>query len=242
LNKYVFLVSVLALVLVSAGGCGSLPFAALNNTTETPTRTPRPTFTPKPSATSTPGATDTMAPTETPASTDTPQASDTPTKKAVTPQPPRATQPPAPPQPTKLTFPIYQDFGPPYFCPQDGVHEVVIYVKKAGDSPRSFAGGLYVGAFVPGGDVLKDGAGKPLVRVTEPQGSISYGTNCQNAYDRLHPDLSNGKIDVVDAVRTGTTQMAIRFVRSATDFTPLSADVPVDFKASGRWWLYFGAQ
>jgi hypothetical protein len=242
LNKYVILLSVLALILVSAGGCGSLPFAALNNPTETPTRTPRPTFTPKSSATATSGATDTAAPTETPASTDTPQAPDTPTQKAVTPKPPRATQPPAPPQPTKLTFPVYQDFGPPYFCPQDSVNEVIIYIRKAQGSPRPFAGGLYVGAFVPGGDVLKDGAGKPLVRVTDPKESVSYGTNCTKAYDRLHPDWTNGKIDVNDAVRMGTTKMAIRFVRSATDFTPLSQDVIVDFSASGRWWLYFGAQ
>jgi hypothetical protein len=187
-------------------------------------------------------ATNTSAPTETLAPSETPEAADTPTKSAATPKLARATKPPAPPQPTKPSFPVYPDFGPPYFCPQEGVDEVVIYARLASGSPRPFAGGLYVGAFDSSGQVLKDGAGKPLVGVTQPQPSTSYGTNCQKPYDRLHPDWTNGKLDVGDAVRAGTTKMIIRFVRSLTDFTPLSQDVAVDFSAPGRWWLYFGAQ
>ena len=131
----------------------------------------------------------------------------------------------------------------PYKCDQDGIYEVTIYAKRVGAAgQRPFAGGYYFGAFVPGGGILQDGAGKNLIGVTADEGSISYGSNCHNEYDRLHPDVNNGKIDVNDAVRRGNTSIAIRFIRSEADFSPLSKDTVVDFSKGGRGWLYVGVQ
>lgn len=225
-----------------ATGCDSLPIAALNSATATPSRTPRPTFTPRPAETETATDTDTPEATETaaPAETAAVQEPDTPTPRPLV----KATRKPAPPpatqQPAAPLFPVHPDFGAAKFCQQDGIYEVMIYIKVDGSSGnRPFAGGLYYGAF-SGGQLLKDGAGKDLIGTTDPIGSISYGSNCNASYDRLHPNQSNGKLDVNDVVRRGTTAMALRFIRSPTDLTAMSADVPIDFSQAGRWWTAFG--
>ncbi len=248
MKKFVIVLSALVLMLLVVSGCDALQFNALNTATETPTRKVRPTFTPRASATPIPEETDTPEVTDTPApadATDTPEAAAAatattkPTAKPKAPaQPTAKPQPPQPPQPT---FAVHPDFGAPYFCAQEGVYEVSLYIKKDGKAgKRPFAGGLWVGAFTSSGEVLKDGAGKPLVTQTWPEMSISYGSNCQREYDRTSPDATNGKLDVGDAVRAGTKNMILRFVRSQSDYTPISADVPLDFTRSGRWWMYFG--
>jgi hypothetical protein len=241
LKKYAIVLAVLTLALWLATGCDAVQFNAFNNVTDTPTRTPRPTFTPRPSATDVPTDTPTLAVTDTPESTDTPavvaEPTDTPKPVVV-----RTTRPPTPRPPTKPPAPVFAvhpDFGSPTLCPQDGIYEIVIYIKVDGAAPRPFAGGLYYGVF-SGGTILKDGAGKNLIGVTDSIGSLSYGSNCNVSYDRLHPNQSNGKLDVGDVARRGTTQMVLRFIRSATDFTPISADAPIDFGQAGRWWLAFG--
>lgn len=227
--------------------CGSLPLVGLNEATPTPSRTPRPTFTPRSAGTSTPADTETPQVTETAAvetevPTETPevQEADTETPKPVA----RATRPPAPPpatpQPTTPQFPVHPDFGEKKFCPQESIYEIVIYIKKDGAAgERKFAGGLYYGVWT-GDQLLKDGAGKNLIGTTGKIGSLSYGSNCNAAFDRLHPNQSNGKLDVGDVVRRGTTQMVLRFIRSDTDLSPMSADVPIDFSTAGRWWTAFG--
>lgn len=129
-------------------------------------------------------------------------------------------------------------------CDQDGIAEIKVYIKKDGKAgKRKYAGDLWFGVFAPGGGILKDGAGKPLVSVTDNIASIAYGTNCKQSYDRLSPDVPNGKIDVLDAVRAGSTTMVFRFIRAQTDYAPISGDTTVDFPAlpaGRRWWLYFG--
>lgn len=245
MKRLVLLILFVAATITMATACGSLPFIGSSSPTDTPTRTPRPTFTPRASTTSTAAPTDTEAATETPAATQVPVDTDTPEAAASdTPIPvARATRPPAPPaeptQPPAPQFAVHPDFGAPAFCPQDGIYEVVIYVKRDGASPRPFAGGLYYGVF-SGGQILRDGAGKNLIGTTDKIGSLSYGANCNVSYDRLHPNQSNGKLDVGDAVRQGTNQMVLRFIRSDTDLTPISADVPLDFSKGGRWWTAFG--
>ncbi len=244
MNKYVIVLSMLALTVLLASGCSSINSLAFNNATDTPTRTPRPTFTPRASATAVATEVPTQAATDTPttaAATDTPgvpaEATDTPRPVVVrTKAPPPPAQPTQPPAPQ---FAVHPDFGQPTLCPQDDIYEIVIYIKKDGAAPRPFAGGLYYAVFA-GGQVLKDGAGKALINTSDPAGSLSYGANCNVSYDRLHPNQSNGKLDVGDAVRRGTKQMVFRFIRSATDMTPISADVPIDFSQAGRWWLAFG--
>ena len=248
MNK-LFLVLIGGLIMLSGiVGCGSIPFVAQNEPTATPTvKRIRPTFTPKPSRTPTVEVTPTEAQVE---ATETPDNSDaipadtpipatkTPAKPAA-PPPPKATAPPPPPPAPKFAVTASGQF----FCQQDGVFEVTIHaVGQKLKKTRPWAGGLWVAALDPGGALLVDGAGKPLAAQTQEEGSISYGSNCHNDYDRLHPDTQNGKIDVVDAVKRGTTKMIIRFVKSPTDLTPISPDYPIDFGTSGRWWFFVVAQ
>lgn len=245
MKKHVLILFLLAAVTAVSAACDSLPFVASNSPTETPSRTPRPTFTPRSAATNTPSDTETAAVTNTVQPTDTQGAQATditepPTAKPVA----KATRPPAPPQPTAQppapTFPVHPDFGGAKLCPQDGIYEVVIYVKQDGSAGnRPFAGGLFYGVF-SGGQLLKFGDGKDMIGTTDTIPSTSYGSNCNAAYDRLHPNQINGKLDVTDAVRRGTTVMQLRFVRSPTDLTAISADVNLDFSTAGRWWAAFG--
>jgi hypothetical protein len=245
LRKFALLVALFVALEAIVTACDSLPLVSLNSVTATPSRTPRPTFTPRSAATETAVDTDTPAPTEVtavPPPTEPPivQEPDTPTRRPVV----RATKPPAPPpatpQPPPPQFAVHPDFGDKKFCPQDNIYEIVIYIKRDGAAGnRPFAGGLYFGAF-SGGQLLKDGAGKNLIGTTDDIGSLSYGANCNVSFDRLHPNQSNGKIDVGDAVRRGTTDIVLRFIRSETDLTPISADVPLPFSQGGRWWTAFG--
>jgi hypothetical protein len=109
-------------------------------------------------------------------------------------------------------------------CAQDGIFEVVVNAKKG----RVFLEGLAFAAFDAGGRLLQDGAGRNMVAVTEPA-SVSIGSNCQVEAAFDNPNISNGKIDVGDAVSVG-------------DLTPISADLPIDFGAGGRYWIYTQSQ
>lgn len=246
MNKIVLILFGLLGILAVTSACDSLPLAALNSATNTPTRTPRPTFTPRAQATET--LTATQVPQGTEAATtvpdtpeDQPTETDTPKAAAKNTRPPAPPQPTAIPQPTTPSFPVHPDFGQAKFCPQDGIYEIIVYVKNDGAAgERKFSVGLYYAVF-SGGQLLKDGAGHDLIGPpTDKKGTESKGANCNAAYDPLHPTLSNGKLDVGDVVRRGTTQMAFHFIRSPTDLTALSADVPLDFSQAGRWWLAFG--
>ncbi len=166
---------------------------------------------------------------------------------------PRATPMPTSPSATKVTFPIFPDgsLSPTgqsaYPCYQDsGFYEVVVYIKQIGNTgQRSFVEFLQFTAFAPGGSVLKEPSGSPLVATTDDgkKGTfygLPYNLNCMK--ETPANDTFNGKLDVSDLVRAGNKQIAIRFVRSDGDLTPISPEVIVDFSKAGRWWLYFGAQ
>ena len=247
LNKLALVLLALIFMLLAITACNSMPFLAQNDATGTPSRTPRPTFTPKPRPTDTPEVIDTpeVQDTETPEGdvTETPENVDaTPTNKpAAPPAATRKPQPTTPPQPTVPTFPItISDMFP---CPQDGIYEVTVSVKKQGKpGHRPYAAGLYFAAFDQSGRLLQDGAGKNLIAVTGEESSVSFGANCQREASRLHPDSPNGKLDVGDAAHAGTTNMLIRFIKSPTDLTPISADMPVNFGTGARLWVYLDSQ
>lgn len=254
MKKLVLVISAL-LVLAAATGCSSDQFSALNNPTAIPSRTPRPTFTPRPSATPLASATDTPAATDTLAPVDTPEVQDTDTpapKPTTIKATARPVQPTAVPPPPKPALPVFLDASmsplpgsAAYACYQEGsFYEVIVYAKKVGQAgKRVFAPGLSFGAF-SGGNLLKDYGGKTLISVTDDGGmsGYAYGSNCQKGSDILNPDRFNGKLDVGDVVRGGTSSLVIRFVKSANDLSPQSADIRIDFPKPGRWWIYLGVQ
>lgn len=241
----------LATVLLSACGTPALPGGA----TPTITRTPRPTFTPAPEFTNTPTrapATDTPAASATPNETATSASTATATRPAVTVRPAN-TQPPPPP--TIPPFPVSPDPGLSpsgtfnFPCDQAGsFYEIILYTKIPGSPPRPFKAGLSFAVLDTAGNLLRDGAGKPLVGITD-DGAMSgqaYGANCMRESSITNPDRFNGKLDVGDVVRASTTDvtMIFRFVKSASDLSPQSANVTITFPKSSarRWWMYFQAR
>jgi len=166
-------------------------------------------------------------------------------------RPPFTVQPTAIPSlspPTKIAYPVFPDGSlsangqSAYQCPQEGVYEVVIRAKQMGvQSKLGFAAGLTFGAFDVGGGLLKfPSGGNVLVQTNSGVGGqdIDAGSDCANP----GPDVYNGKIDLQYLVASGYKKMAIRFVRSTSDLSPMSQDVAIDFSKPGRWWLYFRAQ
>jgi hypothetical protein len=243
LNKFFLVVLGACLIAICSAACEAVPFVAQNQATATPTRRVRPTFTPKPRATPTE-----IEPTEEPQPTDEPvqEATDepteaeptdkpAPTQRPVTRAPAKPTNPPAPPPPSKPQFSVTATSK--YMCAQDGIFEVVVNAKKG----RAFLEGLAFAAFDSGGRLVQNGAGKDLIGVTEPA-SVSIGSNCQVDASFDSPNISNGKIDVSDAVRQGVSPIVVKFVKSPTDLTPISADIPIDFGAGGRYWIFSQSQ
>jgi hypothetical protein len=236
LNKF-FIVSLGALVFVLAfSACGSIPLVSQNVATETPTRrAARPTFTPKARVTPTeeveptqePTESDAVEPTEQVEPTDVP-ATEPPTRRPVTPRPTTPPQPTAPPAP-QFAIAATDKF----LCPQEGIFEVVVSVKR----DKVLVEGVAFAAFDAGGTLLQDGAGQKLVSSTYPV-SVSTAGNCKISGSFENPVVNNGKLDVVDPVRSGTGTVIIRFVKSEADLTPISADIPIDFGTGGRYWIY----
>jgi hypothetical protein len=117
--------------------------------------------------------------------------------------------------------------------------------KKVSSGQRSFVPFLTFTAFAPGGSVLKGPSGSPLSATTDDGKKGSFydlfvSFDCMK--ETPANDTFNGKLDVSDLVRAGNKQIAIRFVRSSDDLTPISPEVVVDFTKQGRWWLYFSSQ
>ena len=244
MNKFFLVLFVTLATLVGVVACDSLPFVALNDSTATPfpTRRIRPTFTPKPSLTptdeSTPTdeATDVPPATDVPADTDTPEPTDVPTKKPAAPPPaPKATDKPAPPP--APTFPV--SVTGKHFCDQGDINEIVFNAKKGTKfvEPQS----LWFGAFDTSGQLLQNGAGAPLVGAVDAI-SRGVGNDCNTEFSFQYQNITNGKLDVGDAVHRGVTTLVIRFIRSATDLTPLSPDIQIDFSKPGRYWMYVKEQ
>lgn len=246
LKKFALFLFAFSSLIFAVTACDSTSFLTQNDATGTPTRTPRPTFTPRPRATDTPEATETPLEEITDTSdadvTETPEEVEaTPTKKPAAPVATRKPQPTAPPQPTVPSLPL--TVSDSFACPQDGIFEITVSVKKPGKpGHRPYAAGLYFAAFDQSGRLLQDGAGKNLIAVTGEESSVSFGANCQREASRLHPDSPNGKLDVGDAARAGTTSMIIRFIKSPSDMTPTSADIPIDFGSGARLWVYLDSQ
>jgi hypothetical protein len=234
LNKFFISMLILFVLCVGVTACGGVPFIAQNEPTATATRRIRPTFTPKPRPTDTPEVTPTDEPTETQVpETTTEPPTQVPVTKAPTkvPAAPRPTKPPAPTEPPKPAFAV--TVTSQYLCEQDGIFEVALNAKKG----KAFIEGLYFAAFDSGGRLLQDGAGKNLVSATYPA-SQSTGSNCRLSGSFDTPNIDNGKLDVGDAVRAGTNPIIIRFVKSATDMTPISPDITINFGKGGRYWIF----
>lgn len=238
MNKLIILI--LGALIVGAGiiGCGSIPFIAQNEPTATATRRIRPTFTPKPRAT----ATEEIEPTTEPEPTeelptDEPEPEETETPAPVTKAPTKKSGPPAPtqpPAPTDVPKPKFSvNITSQFLCEQEGIFEIAVNAKK-GKAPTE---GIWFAAFDGGGRLLQDGAGKPLVTATYPV-SVSTAGNCKLSGSFENPVINNGKLDVVDAVRAGTSNVVIRFVKSEQDLTAISPDIPVNFGSGGRFWIY----
>lgn len=236
MNKFFILTLIVLAVLASITACGGVPFVAQNEPTATATRRIRPTFTPKPRATPTEeiAPTEEPEPTQEPEPTDVPQPTDEPpptdAPKPVT-RAPKATKPPAPTEAPKPQFSV--NVTSQYLCDQEGIFEVALNLKQG----RGFPEGIAFAAFDGGGNLLRDGAEKELVSVTYPA-SQSTGSNCRLSGSFDTPNIDNGKLDVADAVRRGVSPIVIRFVKSPTDMTPISADIPINFGTGGRYWIF----
>ncbi len=210
------LIGMLGLVLVTIGllACDASNVVALVvKPTDTPTRTPRPTFTPRPSDTPTPEAT------ATPAATDTPLASSTPTKRAVVATPrPAATKPPAPPPPPPLPWHQSPNLDNQGLCPAGpGSFQVKGRIQENGQ----YTGGIHI--------VLFDSTGKVIDQMDsfyEIQMNLEEHVNCRETRNRFNYqlDASAGRMN---------QPMTLRIVKSATDLTPISSDVKLDFPPDG---------
>jgi hypothetical protein len=239
LNKIVpIVVGALALLFVFPA-CSSIPFVAQSQPTATPTtRRIRPTFTPKPQASPTKEITPTEEPPPaTEAPTEEPQATNTPVP--VTPKPttkPAVRQPTNPPPPPAPQFAV--KFNTSYLCEQQGIYKVIISAKRG----NALMAGATFAIFDQGGNLLQDAAGKKLIGVTQGDFNVSIGSNCRAGADRVHPNTSNGELEVGDAVRAGNNPIIIRFVKSADDLTPISENLSMNFGSGGQYWVYANSQ
>ncbi len=239
MNKFLFLLLLALAALVALPACSAVPFVAQNEPTETATRRIRPTFTPKPRPTETEEIIPTEEPTEEPEATDEPAPTEEPptaapkpvTKAPKPPSQPKATQPPEPTAVPKPAFAV--NVTSQYLCEQEGIYEVAFNLKQG----KGFPEGIAFAAFDGAGNLLRDGAEKEMVSVTYPA-SQSTGSNCRLSGSFDTPNVDNGKLDVADAARRGVSPIIIRFVKSPTDMTPISPDIPVNFGKGGRYWVF----
>lgn len=241
MNKFFTVLVAAAVFLFGFAACDSIPFVAQNNPTETPTRrAPRPTFTPKAKATATQEVQPTAQPTETDMPAEPTQeptavpATVPPTKRP--PAPPKATTPPQPTVPPAPKFSI--KFQGNYLCDQEGVYKVILNSKNG----KSFAAGQVFAIFDQAGNLQTDGAGKKLIGVTQGDFNLSIGSNCRVESDAVHPNSSNGELDVSDIVRRGVNPIVLRFVKSTEDMTPLSENLLINFGKGGQYWVYANTQ
>ena len=120
----------------------------------------------------------------------------------------------------------------------------MLIVKKAGAKPRKFVGGYTAVLLDTAGNLLKDGAGKPLATTTKPDGQQDnqFTSNCIRDASNDNPIPYNGKIDANDAVRAGTKSMLFRFVKSVNDLTPLSENYTLNFGSPTQYWMHYGVR
>lgn len=237
MNRFYIALSGAFILLLTFTACSSIPFFGSSEPTPTATRRPpRPTFTPKAVASPTEETQPTDEPTETALAQPTDKPSPVPvtavpTKKPVVqqPKPTAKPQPPAPPKP-QFSMAITSQF----LCPQDGIYEISVSVKRN----RDLIEGVWFAAFDLSGRLLQDGAGKNLITATYPV-SVSTAGNCRLSGSYDSPVINNGKLDVVDAVRSaGSSTILVRFVKAQDNLTPISPDIRIDFGQGGRYWIY----
>lgn len=242
MQRSVIVLFVAGLALALFSGCGAIPFIGQSEPTATATRRVRPTFTPRaqPSPTEEQEPTQEVEPTDEPEPTEEVVPTDTP--KPVTAVPtrrPAAAKPTNPPAPTAPPAPQFSvNATSKYLCEQQGVYKLIINAKRG----KTFAGGLTFAVFDQGGRLLQDGAGKNMIGTTVADINISIGSNCRSEASFESPNSSNGELDVGDAIRAGNNPVIVRFVKSASDLTPISPDISVDFGNGGQFWMYIQAQ
>jgi len=233
------LAACVALTLVTA--CGAVPFIGQGEPTATATRRVRPTFTPRAQASPTEeiAPTEEIQPTDEPAPTEELVPTETPEPVTAVPtRRPAAAKPTSPPAPTAPPAPQFSvNATSSYLCDQQGVYKIIINAKRG----RTFAGGLTFAVFDQGGRLLQDGAGKDMIGTTISDINISIGSNCRSEASFESPNSSNGELDVGDAIRAGNNPVIVRFVKSPTDLTPISPDIPANFGQGGQFWMYIQA-
>lgn len=209
-RKRVLMFSVFLVVALTILACDSETFSAfLEEGTATPTRTPRPTFTPR--------ATSTPEDTPTPEVTPTLAASPTPTQRPTI-RP--ATKAPA--TPTAVPKPQFEwkqsSSGNQGLCPQtDGTFEVKGRINAPG---VGYVGGVHV--------VLTDKGGKIISQMdslSPDQMNLEWGVSCFE-----DKNLFNYQLDATAG--RGNQPMILHLTRSASDLTPISPDVKLDFPAT----------
>ena len=213
-------ISILALVALTVLACNMDTFTAfLPQATATPTRTPRPTFTPR--ATATP----TEAPTPEP--TATVRASPTATARAVATARPATKAPTAPPPPSPSPF-IWRrsdNMAIQGMCPA-GPGTFEIKGRIYSNAQKAYVGGVHI--------IALDSSGKIVARMDSlypQQMNPEWGVNCREA-----KNMFSYQLDV--AAGRGNQPIIVRIVRSASDLTPISPDVAVQFgPEGGRYYL-----
>lgn len=213
LNRAIVLLIAGLVVLATLACNAATEFLALTSPTETPTRTPRPTFTPRPVFTPTPEDTPTPETTEAPAASPTPTKRPVVTARPATAKPVVPTAPPAPQFAWKQSSSADQgrcDAGPSVYEIAGRVHDGKAYV-----------GGIHV--------VLIDKNGKVIAQTDSlypinlnPESFVScFAKQNINSY----------KLDASPGWFNGP--LTLRLTRSATDLTPISTDVKINFDSSG---------
>jgi hypothetical protein len=217
-QKRVLTIGIVLVIALTLLACNMDTLTALvgPTTTPTPTRTPRPTFTPRPSAT--PEAS------PTPEATATAAASPTPTSRAaVTVRP--ATKAPTAPAPTRSPF-IWRrrdNLDQQGMCPAGpGTFEVKGRIMQN----NAYVGGIHI--------IALDSSGKVIAQMDSlypEQMNPEWGVNCREA-----KNLFSYQLDV--SAGRNSQPIIVRIVRSATDLTPISPDVAIQFgPEGGRYYL-----
>lgn len=218
----VLTIGVILLVALALLACNLDTLTALviqTTPTPTPTRTARPTFTPRPSPT--PEASPTPEPTATVAASPTAILRATATARPATKAP---TAPPPPPKP-QFTWRQSDNLAIQGMCPAGpGTFEVKGRIYS--NAQKAYVGGIHI--------IALDNSGKVIARMDSlypQQMNPEWGVNCREA-----KNLFSYQLDV--SAGRGNQPITVRIVRSATDLTPISPDIKIEFgPEGGRYYL-----
>ena len=218
-KRGMFLVGLIVVAITLLACDGGEIIALATNPTATSTRTPRPTFTPRPSET--PLAVDTPIP----AATETPAATAPATKKPAVSSVAVSSKASsvAPPPPAAPSYSV--NFLESYTCEQGAdVYDVLGRIRSA--STRKMLGGFVIAILTPSGQIIP---GLTFESVPDEYQFNGLYSNCKVDKWWNH----NMKLDASEL--RGKGSFLVRVIKSKTDPTPLSKDVPVDFKLPIRY-------